>query len=563
MIASVSGRWGFWSLLAVLWVAQPLWGQTRYWIFFQDKPETLSGSASADLRWLTPEALARRLQAGEGPLWSEEDLPVSSQYVRALQAIGVEPVAQSRWFNAVSAVLSEAQRAQVERLPFVRAVRPVARFVRPDPVELRPLPEEALPKGLSRGATGLDYGPSWAQLALSNVFRLHAQGLSGRGVRIGFLDAGFEVRTSPAFRALLAEGRLKGARDFVEGDADVSNTPSHGTAVLSVAVGYHPGRLIGPAYGAEVLLARTEDVSSETRQEEDFWVAGLEWLEAQGARLVNSSLGYTTFDGGIGDYSYTHMDGRTTLVTRAAQRAASRGVLVINAAGNEGARPWRYIVAPADGDSVIAVGAVRADSSLAPFSSRGPTYDGRIKPDVCALGVGVVLATPSGGYAQGSGTSFAAPIVTGILALLLERSPGLRPRELIALVRRSAHLADRPNNDYGYGILDAARLLAQATALSAEAPLEPEEELGAPYPHPFQRGVWIPLRSAGSVRAEVFSLTGERLRRLEQPTALGSEAALYWDGRAADGRPVAPGLYLLRVSIDGRVSWRKLLKAGL
>ncbi len=526
--------------------------QVRYWIFLRDKPEALSFRPSDS--WLSPEAWMRRLQVGSYPLWSEEDAPLSPHYLQALAALGIRPVVQSRWFNAVSAALTDEQRAAVERLPFVEAVRPVARIAPPDPLEYRPL---APPPPV---AFGLEYGPSRAQLALCGVPRLHELGLSGRGVRIGFLDAGFALEGHPAFRALLAEGRLKGQRDFVEGDEDVSNTPTHGTAVVSIAVGFDPGRLIGPAYGAEIVLARTEDVTSETLQEEDFWVAGLEWLEAQGVRLVNSSLGYTTFDGGIGDHTYRDLDGRSTLVTRAANRAAARSVLVINAAGNEGARSWRYVVAPADGDSVLAVGAVQANGLLASFSSRGPTYDGRIKPDVCAMGVGVVLATPNGGYAQGSGTSFAAPIVTGLLALVLERFPTLRPGDLLKLARRSGTRAQEPDNDYGYGVLDGVRLLDQARAFVA-LPGEGQGPLGKPYPHPFREGVWVPVAVSGPLRAEVFSPLGQRIRILEA-LGLGSGALLYWDGRTESGMPASAGVYVLRLQFEGRLFCSTLVKIG-
>ena len=242
----------------------------------------------------------------------------------------------------------------------------------------------------------------------------------------------------------------------MDGDEDVSGHP-HGTQVLSVIGAYKEGALIGPAYGAEYLLARTEDVASETPVEEDYWIAGVEWADTMGADIVSTSLGYNIWDEGTGeDYTYEDLDGNTARITIAADWAVERGITVICAAGNEGNDPWHYALFPSDGDSVIAVGAVNPDGSPATFSSRGPTADGRIKPDVAAPGVDVLIAVSApDSYALSRGTSYAAPLTAGVAALLLQAHPEWGPMDVREALRRSGDHALGPDNNVGWGVINA------------------------------------------------------------------------------------------------------------
>ena len=352
----------------------------------------------------------------------------------------------------------EATRAQAEaiaRLPFVAAVDLVASFRRPAP---RPAPAD-LPPGAAPDAASaaLPYGDSFSQLDQIGVPILHRLGYSGRGVVVALLDTGFR-RTHEVFR----NARVIGARDFVNGDDDVAFDPndpddysdSHGTGTWSVLGGYAPDRLIGPAYGADFLLAKTETEKFEQPIEEDYWVAGIEWAESLGAEVVSSSLGYTDW------YTFADMNGLTAVTTRAANRAVELGVVVVNAAGNERGAAWNHIIAPADGFEVLAVGAVSSSGAIASFSSPGPTADGRIKPEVCALGVNnrlaANLADGTDAYDRGSGTSFATPLIGGVAALLLEAHPEWTPREVRAALLASAGRAAAPDNDFGWGIVNAA-----------------------------------------------------------------------------------------------------------
>lgn len=378
----------------------------KYWIAFVDKQH--AGKRAPQVAIHDRAVLRRQLRASVPP--RDIDVPISPTYLDELRTLGVRPLVESRWLNAASAYLRADQFERVERLPFVARVQPVGGLSAPS------LDASAAAIVPERSGSQLDYGRSRTQLALMNAIPPLERGINGDGVVIGFLDTQFNF-DHPALRHLPATGRLLGVRDFTGPNQQQFGQDQrnfHGLSVASVAVGFAEGTLIGPAYGAAVLAATTEFAPTETNQEEDNLVAGLEWLEAEGADVVNISLGYTEFDAGEHSYTVADLDGDTGITTRAVDVAASLGVVVVTSAGNSGCSApqqcWYYVGTPADADSVIAVGAVSPDSTLAGFSSRGPTADGRIKPDISAMGVSVVVATDGGGFSFfGNGTSFASP----------------------------------------------------------------------------------------------------------------------------------------------------------
>jgi subtilisin family serine protease len=259
--------------------------------------------------------------------------------------------------------------------------------------------------------------------------------------------------------------------DFVNGDDDVANgrdrgEGSHGTETLSVLGGWAPGHLIGPAFNATFILAKTEDTSSETPVEEDNWAAAAEWAEARGADVISSSLGYLTFDPGFPSYTAADMNGQTAISTRAADLAGERGVVVVNSAGNAGpSTVGNTLGAPADGRLVLTAGAVTSSGMRAPFSSVGPTVDGRIKPDVAAQGVAVTAAAPgtASGYTSVSGTSFSCPLTAGVVALVLQARPSARVTEVEDVLRATASQSGQPDNLLGWGIVDASRAIQALT----------------------------------------------------------------------------------------------------
>lgn len=473
----------------------------------------------------TEAALARRALRGTTP---PADRVLTAEARGALAALGVVPVVESRWLGAVSAPLTDAQRAAVAALPFVRSLRPVARLTTaawPDASPLAPPPLRPAPP---------DAGPSLGQLQRIGADQTLDAGLTGSGVTVGFLDTLFDF-THPALAAIPSSGRLVAVQDFT----GQSQSNYHGLATTSVALGYDAGDLIGPSYGATVLGATTEYAPTETHAEEDFFVAGIEWLEGMGVDVVSISLGYSTFDPGEGDYTYAMLDGDTTPFTRAADRAATLGVVVVVSAGNEGSAPWQHITAPADGDSVITVGAVRPDGTRAGFSGIGPTADGRIKPDVMAQGTSIVYATPGGGYGTfGSGTSFSAPLVTGVVAQLLQARPSLTPMQVREALRATASQAATPDNQYGWGIVNAPAAVTYATTS-----MEPEP--GAAwrlYPSVVRTGEPVTVETAAPERLAVYDALGRRVAESAVPTA----------GRRVLALPaLAPGLYVVRAGDAG------------
>lgn len=511
--------------------AQP--APVKYWIFLTDKQPSAERGGPLPRIEVTARALERRSRRGRTARPALADVPVAEAYLERLRAEGIEPVVVSRWFNAVSAYLTEEQQATARALPFVRALHPVGRLA----TEWTP-PEPASPVRL------FDYGPSALQLDLINARAPIEAGYTGAGVVVGFLDTTYDF-AHPALAPIPADDRLLGIEDFT----GQFQTNTHGLSVASVAVGFDEGALIGPGFAASVLAATTEYAPSETHQEEDFFVAGMEWLEAQGADVVNVSLGYSTFDPGEFDYTYEDMDGNTALVTRAADLAAAFGIAVVTSAGNEGNSDWLYITAPADADSVIVAGAMRADSTRASFSSIGPTSDGRTKPDVMALGVDVYHARPGATYGFGNGTSFSAPLVSGVVAQILQANPDLGPIAVRDVLRATASQAGAPDYERGWGVANAEAAIEQALILADEPGAAPDRPDARAYPTLMARGrrtLTVELRGADPSARVTLRLYD----------VLGREVGLLYEGPRRLGPfgvalpPLAAGVYFYRFASD-------------
>ncbi|MBD3169909.1 MAG: S8 family serine peptidase [candidate division Zixibacteria bacterium] len=448
----------------------PYQNTQRHWVFFKNKG-TYSNSSSIKLSAVnalfTQRALNRRLKRGVEARFN--DLPVSQEYVSRIMRTGAVIWRKSRWLNAVSVIASDMQLSRIEQLDFVARVEPVKTFFK------SPLRPETAGK-LSRFVPDSLYGPSYHQLNQAGINRLHDLGFIGEGVFISVFDTGFFL-DHEVFDSLISDGRLIAAYDFINGDEDVQDgidaQRSHGTSTFSVIAGNSPGNLIGGAYGADFALAKTELYFDEIRAEEDNWIAAAEWADSLGVDIISSSVGYN------GWYDYSDMDGNTALITIAADIAASKGILVVNSAGNEGDNPWRYIIAPADGDSVMAVGGVDSTGNRMRMSSIGPTYDGRIKPDVMAMGSRVYGAAwqDIDYYNYTSGTSMSAPLAASAAALVWQANPNITVIDLMDKLKGASSNADSPNNEYGWGIVNAFKASGSfaVTASKYDAPVGGDE----------------------------------------------------------------------------------------
>jgi len=462
----------------------------KVWVHFQARdlegPELTAALNRAQAQ-LNPRAARRRakMHADQMPnagayLVDVRDLPLAPDRLRACRDTGARLHQQSRWLNAASFRATASQVARLTRVPGVRRVelvRGLRRAAVPTPVG-RITRWGSGPRDAAIKTTDLDYGTNQAAMVQANVAPVHDMGLSGKGVLVGMLDTGFRT-THEALSGI----PVLAAWDFVNNDGvvdqevgDPNGAVNHGTMTLSTVAGNRAGHLIAPAYAASVVLAKTEDIAQEVPLEEDNWVAGLEWAEALGAEIISSSLGYYDW------YGFSDLDGNTAVTTIAADLAAARGLVVVTSAGNNRGSTG-YLIAPGDADSVVTVGAVDTLGVTASFSSPGPTTDGRIKPDVAALGVRNTVASPSNDteYLAASGTSFSCPLTSGVVALMLERVPGLTPLQVLEALRKTASQSTNPDNDQGWGIIDAAAAVTWFGPVITHTPLAPTNDPVGPY----------------------------------------------------------------------------------
>ncbi|MDR2765268.1 MAG: S8 family serine peptidase [Tannerella sp.] len=432
-----------------MWLIMPAMAGENYCfrLYLKDKgvPETAVTSPET---FLSAEAVERRTKRNVEITLS--DVPIASSHIELITATGVRVVTQSKWLASV--VVESEDSLSVERLkalPMVDSVLCVWQGSdRLTPTECSE-DTSVLTPDCDRSTETYGYGAS--QLNMLNGMRLHDAGRKGQGIRIAVIDAGFlHVDRISAFASL----RLLGTHNPVFPGHSVFCEDDHGTKVLSCLGANLPGVMIGAAPEASYLLIKSEDTRSEFPVEEDYWAAAIEYADSMGVDIVSSSLGYYRFDSADTLYTPSDLDGRTAFITRVAQAAADKGMLVFCSAGNEGRHEWEKITFPADAPDVLTVGAIAEDEQLSSFSSRGFTADYRIKPDVVALGSGVCVIDADGTLRHTNGTSFSTPIVAGLGACLWQALPWLDNRELIALIRRTASQAEQPDAERGYGIPD-------------------------------------------------------------------------------------------------------------
>lgn len=544
-------------LLIVLIVAGAAKAQMapgKYWVEFTDKDNTPYSVSQPEV-FLSDRSIERRINQNIDI--DQTDLPVDPAYIDQVLALGdIQMLYSSRWFNALAIAVEDSTLIEeILQLPFVAGVRSVVHYGREEFPEKEPI------RGIDGGTKSNEiYGTSLHQIEMLNGHLLHNEGYTGNGIRIGVMDGGFNQADSmDAFAPLIADGRLIGTYDFVGVQENVFYSSSHGTRVWSTMASYWPDSIIGSAYSSEYMLFLTEDVTSEFQLEETNWIAAAEMADSAGVDVLNTSLGYTLFDDSLQSHSYADMDGETTWITRGGNMAARKGMLVINSAGNSGAGSWYYIGAPADADSVLAIGAARADSSIAAFSSRGPTFDGRVKPNVCAQGVQTVMANTNNTVMTGNGTSFSSPVLSGLAACLWQTAPEATNMQVFRAIEESAHLFNNPNDSLGYGLPNfwlAKELLSNMVSVTEQEPMA-GLNISA-FPNPFRDEVQIQIdhEKGGRLFCRVYDLKGRLI--YDEQFQVSSGRTLI---SLSDFKPdVAEGQYLLQLEIDGIRDHIKLQK---
>jgi hypothetical protein len=540
-----------WLLLFLLLSQLPGFGQAtrKYLVLLRDKTGTPYSVGRPD-QFLSQRSILRRQKQAIPVL--ERDLPVNPAYVTQLQQAGAKVWFTSRWLNAVLVESTDAAIAGIQKLSMVKGLefgRSLAN-ARQDAYR----PAISFPSVEQVGKFGevqaLNYGTSQAQVTQLGVDKMHQQGYHGEDMLIGVLDAGFLNADKVLFlKPLFDEKRVLATYDFVKKETGVYEDDSHGLSCLSAIAATADNQLYGTAFKAKFVLLRTEDAGSESRLEEANWLFGAEFADSAGVDVISSSLGYTRFDDVTTSYTYQDLDGKTALSTRAAQLATEAGMVVVVAAGNEGNDAWRYLSAPSDAVSVLAIGAVNPAGQRASFSSFGPSADGRVKPDLVARGLGTVVGSPGGQILMANGTSFATPLVAGLAAGFWQAHPRLTAAQLTAALRQSGSQFNNPDDQLGYGIpnFERASLLAEGMG----------EELLV-YPNPFSEAeplsvLWGEVETNVPLDATLTDLTGRIVWRRQYEAG----------GLAAFSLPnlnLAAGMYVMTIVAGDKKRTVKIIK---
>jgi serine protease AprX len=415
-----------------------------YWVQFTNKSGT-PYSIENPQEFLSERAITRRIK--QGIKITTDDLPVTPAYVDSLKSLGLTIHNTSKWLNG--AVIISTDTALIDTLDRISFIASPVRFKQTKAINRKIVKECPFPKDAE------DYGLSKAQLEMLHASHLHSAGYKGNGMLVAILDAGFNnSKTIESLQHLWNNNKIFASRDFVKDSQDMFHAHNHGTLVLSIMAGIIETQMYSSAPEASYVLVRTENGSSENIVEEYNWVSGAEYADSLGVDVINSSLGYYNFDDPRQDHSYSDMDGKTTPVSRGTSLAARKGILVSNSAGNEGDNSWYHITAPADADSILAVGAVDTLGIIAGFSSRGPSADARIKPDICAVGKGTVGQYQPDKILLCNGTSCSSPIIAGLAACLWQSEPNASAMQIRKAIIESSNRFENPDSLYGYGIPD-------------------------------------------------------------------------------------------------------------
>jgi serine protease AprX len=514
----------------------------RYVVFFTDKSGT-PYSINNPSEFLSAKAIQRRTR--QGITVNETDLPVAPAYVDDVRNTGATILYTTRWMNGALVQCDATLLSTLLALPYVETIEFVAPGARP---------ANGGRKGRTKSKMGQQDDASTPQLAMIGIDLMHTDGFRGETMTVAVFDGGFAgADTSVPFQHVFSDGRFNAAvsHDFVYGSSNVFRHDDHGTQVWSVIAGYQEGTFTGGAHKANFQLYVTEDVDSEYRIEEYNWLIAAERADSAGVDLINTSLGYNTFDDPSMDYTPADMNGTTSVISRALNLATDRGIIVVTSAGNEGAKPWRIITAPADAEYAVAVGNVNLAGSKSPTSSFGPSADGRIKPDVVALGTSVKVIKANGTVGSASGTSLAAPLVTSLIAGVWQKYPSLINRVLIEALRISSSQGSAPDNSLGYG-LPGYQAISQYLEQDSQ-PLTIQV-----YPNPVLNDTLLIEPSNPSELSEAYYTIANATG---QTVATGT-AHFTWNNSwyTLNLSGLNPGIYYLRIAVNGKWLSFKFIK---
>lgn len=521
----------FLSLLVSYSYGQP--EKYGYRVSFTDKNNSAFSVENPE-QFLSERAINRRIKNDISII--EADLPVNQKYIDSLVQLGGRYYNSSKWMNsAVFLTDVNAFDSIASLCSFVSDVQLVY-------INNGTKSANASEKWQNESQSDeIIWGATTKQLQQCNATFLHELGYMGQGIQVAVLDGGFfEANINPGFDSLFLNNQILGTHDFVAQNADVYDDHTHGIHVLSIMGGNIPGNYLGSGPKASFWLLRTENTDTEYLIEEENWIAGAEFADSVGCDIITASLGYSEFDDPQMNHSYSDLDGRLR-ITQAAEMAFDRGILVINSAGNSGNEAWHYITSPSEGEHVLAIGAVDSLGIIAAFSSRGPTPDGRVKPDVVARGVLTQLINYLGDVTSGNGTSYSCPLVTGLAASLWSAFPDKTNRDIYDAIQYSGNRHANPDSNYGYGIPDfkiAYNYLKNNSINESQAQL-------IAYPNPFKQDLILDLSYFGNqtVAIEVFDVLGAKV--LSQLVALNAENMNRF--KLADLNNLNRGLYFLSI----------------
>lgn len=513
------------------------------WVYFTDKPNAATYFSNPSLM-LSQRALNRR--TSQNIALDLKDVPLYQNYITQIKnATGITIKAQSKWLNCVHVQGTQTNISALNSLGFVASIDFASSSIT---TRLsKPVLAKKNQNKFQESYTDFNYGSAANQITMMHGDFLHQNNYTGTGMQIAVIDAGFiNVNTMGAFSSIRNNGQILGTYNFVDRISDVYTRNYHGTMVLSTIAGFVQDQYVGTAPDASFYLFLTEDVSQEHPYEESLWVEAAERADSLGVDVLNTSLGYTVFDRAVYNHTYNEMDGNTTFITRGAEIAFSRGMLVVNSAGNEGSSSWHYIGAPADGPSVLSIGAVDASGIIASFSSWGPNADEKTKPDVCAQGSGSAVINTNNVIQNASGTSFSGPILAGAATCFWQAFPDKTNVQIAHAIRQSSHLYANPNDHYGYGIPNFQ------TAFSTLNRIDLTSNIFSIFPNPINNSENLTIRimeKQSNMKLNITDMSGKLVRTYSLST-LENNLNLH---------SINKGIYILTFQSDSIKSSQKLI----